>query len=117
MKLIMKLISIFLLVLLFTSEFFLAKGAYNKIGPFVYHVVLFLAATILYYNFPGGFENNFHRPDTDKPPTPVECAYFSLTTHTTTGYGDIYPLTDIARTTVMTHMILVFLGIASLLVV
>jgi len=113
-KIINSIIPVIFLVVLFSSQYFVAKDVYKISNPLMYHVGLFTMMTIIYYNFPGGFDKQFNRPDKTAPVTLTECAYYAMSTHTTVGFGDIFPLTNYARSFVMTHMALVFLSVASL---
>ena len=63
--------------------------------------VLFLFA-ILYYII--GMDTHFKLPS-GTAATPVTAMYFGIVSHTTTGYGDIYPLTPLARVLVAVHLV------------
>lgn len=79
-------------------------------NPLVIHVILFICMLIVYKFFPGGFENHFTRSDGIKsPPTLIDVIYFTTTTHSTTGFGDIVPKTQVAKITTSVHMMLVFI--------
>lgn len=43
----------------------------------------------------------------------VEALYFSTTTHTTVGFGDIYPVTTSGRLFIMLHALLIFATVAN----
>ena len=61
-----------------------------------------------------GFRRHFHVPEN----TPVNFGtvlYFSLVTHFTVGYGDIYPTTQLSRSMVAVHITLVWLQAAGIL--
>ena len=78
-------------------------------SPITIHVILFTVMTILYKYIPGGFTNNFTRADGDKKePSWMDVLYTSAMTHTTTGFGDFLPSTNMARFCVTLHVILVF---------
>ena len=81
----------------------------------LYHAIIASIMIPVYYYFPGGFENHFNRPDPKAPVTLTECGYYSLMTHATVGYGDIYPKTRPARLMVCLHVLLSFLGISLLI--
>ena len=79
-------------------------------NPLIIHILLFVIMIIIYKFFPGGFENHFTRSDGVKtPPTLVDVVYYVSTTHSTTGFGDIIPKTQIAKITTSVHMMLVFI--------
>jgi hypothetical protein len=78
-------------------------------SPITVHVILFVIMTILYKYIPGGFNNNFARTDgLKKEPTWMDVTYMSAVTHTTTGFGDFLPSTNMARFFVTLHVVLVF---------
>lgn len=78
-------------------------------NPITVHVLLFIVMTILYKYIPGGFTNNFTRADgLKKEPSWMDVIYMSAVTHTTTGFGDFLPSTNMARFCVTAHVILVF---------
>lgn len=73
------------------------------------HILIFTFFVILYSFWPGGFENSFKRSDGSKrKATWTDCIYFAAATHTTTGFGDTIPDTNISRLVVTIHMMLVF---------
>jgi hypothetical protein len=41
----------------------------------------------------------------------MDSIYFAITTHTTAGFGDIYPITRRAKLLVIFHLLLVFFTI------
>jgi len=43
----------------------------------------------------------------------IEALYFSTTTHTTLGFGDIYPVTTYGRVCIMLHTLLIFITVAN----
>ena len=88
-----------------------------KLGGFtgsvgVYHAAVFGFFWGLYYFIPGGFENNFNTPG---PVGTADVAYYTAVTHTTIGFGDIYPKTTPARLIVACHALLVFVALANII--
>ena len=71
------------------------------------NLIAYLFFAIIYYFMPNGTFN------TERKLTLNECLYFSCTTHTTLGLGDIYPITNRGRNAVMLQIVLVFLNNAS----
>nr|QLC35858.1 potassium channel protein kcv [Acanthocystis turfacea Chlorella virus GNLD22] len=73
------------------------------------HIIVFTFFVVLYKFFPGGFEDSFKRGDgSRRKATWMDCIYFATATHTTTGFGDVVPDNDAARTAVTMHMLIVF---------
>ncbi len=105
------------------SVMFLATSPVNNIV--VREMVTYNAAVLsffatLYYNTPSGFESHFNVPqlkdsEKNKKVTLGDVLYYSLVTHASVGYGDIYPLTRQARAAVTAHILLSFAGVANLL--
>jgi hypothetical protein len=58
--------------------------------------------TIVYYNM------NQAAFNIKKKLSFFEAAYFSIISHTTLGYGDIYPVSIMSRLFVIIHVLLVF---------
>lgn len=94
----------------------------SKFTPWalLYHALVFGAFFGLYQALPGGFKNNFNMPTVKgdakyKGDGPLDVAYYTMVVHTSTGFGDVFPLTWLARSLVILHMFLVFLHVASLL--
>ena len=89
-------------------------------GMMTYHALLLAFFTTLYYTAPGGFESHFNVPqlknvsDKDQKARLNDVLYYSLVTHASVGYGDIYPLTREARWVVGSHILLSFMGVANL---
>jgi hypothetical protein len=101
----------------------LAVSFLSRFMPFalLYHVIVYTVAWGLYQALPGGFAKHFNIPDTkkvdraSKPDGPLAVAYYTMVIHTTTGFGDVYPLTWLARMITMMHMVLVYIATASLM--
>jgi voltage-gated potassium channel len=72
---------------------------------FVTHLVLIIGFSFGYYIISNydltAFSNN-------KPMKKFDALYFSVITHSTTGYGDVYPKTTIAKSLTMIHVLIVF---------
>lgn len=93
-----------------------ARGGNFVEKAVAYHVAIFSFFTVAYYLAPGGFGSHFQVPEIVGDGSFWDVAYFSTVTHTTTGFGDIIPVTRGARIMVMCHMIACFIGIANLVV-
>lgn len=52
--------------------------------------------------------NNIEAFNNEKEMTLFDCLYFSVVTHTTVGYGDIYPVSNLARACMMIQVMTVF---------
>lgn len=94
----------------------------EKLGPFykkslAYQGALFALFFVLYLTIPGGFTENFYMPNdkTKAAKSWRDVLYFTAVTHSSTGYGDIYPLTPKARALVTMHTMLTFAGAANVL--
>lgn len=73
------------------------------------HIAVFVFFVLIYKFWPGGFENSFKRSDGSKRDASwTDCIYFAAATHSTTGFGDIIPDSDVSRLVVTCHMIIVF---------
>jgi hypothetical protein len=86
----------------------------------LYHVIIFAFFWGIYQALPGGFKKNFNTPTivSDKSwkgDGPSDVAYYTMVMHTSTGFGDVFPITWIARVLVMIHLALVFMSVANLL--
>lgn len=87
----------------------------------LYHVIIFGFFWGMYQVLPGGFKKNFNTPTinsddkTWKGDGPSDVAYYTMVMHTSTGFGDVFPITWIARVLVLTHLALVFMSVANLL--
>jgi hypothetical protein len=57
----------------------------------------------IYYSIKG--DNNFK--GLNKNSTFIDCLYFSFTTTSTVGYGDISPKSQLARSIVITHHLII----------
>ena len=79
----------------------------------IYHAVIYAVFFTLYTMIPGGFAANFQTPG--KSVSSGDVAFFTAVTHTTIGYGDMYPKTSTARRLVLLHMVLVFVATASII--
>ncbi len=71
----------------------------------LYHVVILIIFGLIYSTL--DFTKHFNCPD--KKPNALTSLYFTVTAHTTTGYGDITAKTNTARALVMTHMLLAWM--------
>lgn len=70
------------------------------IGTFCGYMLLSLIAVFSYVYIETHFPNSFHGISTGNPAlTYNELSYFSFITLTSIGFGDIYPITDMARLT------------------
>jgi len=67
---------------------------------YIFTVLLY---AFIYYNIKGN--NNFKGLNKDS--TFIDCLYFSFTTTSTVGYGDISPKSQLARIVVMTHHLII----------
>nr|QLC35873.1 potassium channel protein kcv [Acanthocystis turfacea Chlorella virus IL-M] len=67
----------------------------------IIHLSILVIFTTIYKMLPGGMFSN-----TD--PSWVDCLYFSASTHTTVGYGDLTPKSPVAKLTATAHMLIVF---------
>jgi hypothetical protein len=93
----------------------------EKLGPFykkslAYQGALFALFFVLYLTIPGGFRENFNMPNDKTGKSWRDVLYFTAVTHSSTGYGDIYPLSPKARALVTMHAVLAFAGAANVLV-
>lgn len=93
----------------------------EKLGPFykkslAYQGTLFALFFVLYFTIPGGFRENFNMPNDKTGKSWTDVLYFTAVTHSSTGYGDIYPLTKRARALVTLHVMMAFAGAANVLV-
>ena len=70
------------------------------------HISILTFFAIVYKLLPGGM---FSYTD----PTWVDCLYFSASTHTTVGYGDLTPKSPVAKLTATAHMLIVFAIVVS----
>lgn len=75
-------------------------------------VLLILGYADLYFKLS---RNNSHFFKNDKILTAIDSVYFSITTLTTTGYGDIYPISNSAKVFVASEMIFGYI-LSSLLI-
>lgn len=71
----------------------------------LYHVLIIIIFALLYYQF-GEFDVRYTKY---RKLSFSDCIYFSLTTQTTIGYGDIVPLNPITRSIVMSQMAILLL--------
>ena len=78
---------------------------------FITNIIICLLFAFIYYNL--RFNDNFHGLDCNS--SIIDAFYFSLTTHSTIGYGDIYPKTSPARLFVMIHHIIVLANLGNFL--
>lgn len=92
----------------------------EKLGPFykkslAYQGGLFALFFVLYLTIPGGFRENFYTPNDKTGKSWRDVMYFTAVTHSSTGYGDIYPLTPWAKALVTVHSLLAFAGGANVI--
>jgi len=80
-----------------------------------YQGALFALFFVMYLTIPGGFRENFNTPNDKTGNTWGDVLYFTTMTHTSVGYGDIYPLTPRARMLATLHSILSFAGAANVI--
>ena len=95
---------------------------FEKLGPFpffkkslTYQGTLFALFFTLYLTIPGGFRENFNTPNDKTGKSWTDVLYFTAVTHSSTGYGDIYPLTPRARALVTMHSLMAFAGAANVI--
>ena len=79
-------------------------------SPITVHVIFFSFMTIVYRLFPGGFEKHFKYSDDTKkgPATWIDILYYNATVYSTVGYGDVIPITSLAKCAAIFQMIVVF---------
>ena len=70
------------------------------------HIGILTFFTIVYKMLPGGVFSN-------ADPSWVDCLYFSASTHTTVGYGDLTPKSPVAKLVTTAHMLVVFAIVVS----
>ena len=87
----------------------------TKLSICAAHFVVLIAFAVMYAGI--GMKKHFTMPESHKDGGIQSALWFSVTTHTTTGYGDILPLTHSARMLVMSQMICAFMLILALAVV
>lgn len=75
-----------------------------------YHGAVFMTFFALYMFIPGGFARHFNVPTT-QPLGAADIAYYTMATHSSVGYGDIYPKTTQARVLVTAHMFMVVMAL------
>lgn len=68
------------------------------------YIIIIPIFAIIYYLLPD--KSIFHLQNDSVCKTVFQCLYFSVTTITTLGYGDLYPVTTCAKILVMTETIL-----------
>ena len=87
-----------------------AAGTTIRIGlTALIHFLVTLIFAAIYYNMRGN--NNFN--GLDKNSEFIDALYFSLTTTSTVGYGDISPKSKIAKMLVMAHQTIVLAGVVA----
>lgn len=81
-----------------------------------YHAIVFVTFFVLYTLMPRGFKAHFNVPDAtkNKHVSTADILYYTTVVHTTTCFGDIYPVTLYGRSVVTAHVMCVFLGLAGL---
>jgi hypothetical protein len=80
----------------------LLKSIPRLVNNLLYHLLIILIFALIYHSlgrFNGGYGKHNKLSFFDS-------LYFSLTTHTTIGYGDIAPADTLTRSLVMCHMII-----------
>ena len=78
-------------------------------NPITVHAIFFCFMTLVYRFFPGGFENNFKYSDDRKGPASwIDILYYNAAVYTTVGYGDVIPITPLAKCAAIFQMIIVF---------
>ncbi|AGE55742.1 potassium channel protein kcv [Acanthocystis turfacea Chlorella virus MN0810.1] len=70
------------------------------------HIAILTFFTVVYKMLPDGVFSN-------GDPSWVDCLYFSASTHTTVGYGDLTPKSPVAKLTATAHMMIVFAIVVS----
>lgn len=84
----------------------------NGIHLFIINIVFIIFFSVIYYYLKDN--NNFTGLDSSS--SFLDCFYFSFTTMSTVGYGDISPNSSTSKIIVMLQQLMVMIGIASLLV-
>lgn len=77
----------------------------------LYHGIVWAVFFSMYLMMPGGFPSHFNVPDAKSEMGPADIAYYTLVTHSGTGYGDIFPKTTAARIMVSAHVFMVILAV------
>lgn len=77
---------------------------FNTAFVVAYHLVLLLLAWGVYSNL--DFKKHFNVPE-KTPLNRTTVWYFTISTHSTVGFGDITPKTDLARNLVGIHLVLI----------
>ena len=80
-----------------------------------YQASVFALFFVLYLTIPGGFRENFNTPNDKTGHSWTDVLYFTTMTHSSIGYGDIYPLTPRARALTTIHAMLSFAGAANVI--
>lgn len=79
----------------------------SKLNFIVTNISILIFFAMIYFSLP---ENSFNKKD---KLSLMDSVYFSVISHTTVGYGDIYPASNIAKFFVLCQIALVFSLIAS----
>ena len=79
----------------------------NKLHFIFTNLSILFAFAIVYTMLP---KNSFN---IEKKLGFIEALYFSTTTHTTLGFGDIYPVTTPGRVCIVLHTLLIFITVAN----
>ena len=77
-----------------------------KINFIITNISILLFFAVVYFSLP---ENSFSK---EGKLSLMDSIYFSVISHTTVGYGDIYPTTNTSKFFVLCHICLVFSLIA-----
>ena len=78
-----------------------------------YFVTITLIYGIIYYYLTRGENDHFNGLDSNS--TIIDCFYFSFTTFSTVGYGDISPKSTLARCLVVSHQMIMLMDLISLI--
>lgn len=80
-----------------------------------YQAAVFALFFVMYLTIPGGFRENFNTPNDKTGDSWNDILYFTTITHTSVGFGDMYPLTPRARALATIHSMLAFAGAANVI--
>lgn len=74
-----------------------------------YNVVIFIIFFIIYTLLLRNGSNHFKLNDPQSNNSLINTFYFTLVTHSTLGYGDIYPTSNLGKLVVSLHVIVVMI--------